>query len=62
MKDDKKLVPIKTVTLKIRRLEGTKKEYHYILANLNYRYPFLFEPKFEKLIVSVNGVDTELKL
>ena len=55
-----KLVEIKTITVKTRM--GAKHKFEFILLNVNYRYAFLLDPKIEKLIVSVNGKETEIKL
>jgi hypothetical protein len=51
---------VKSLTLK---LEGKGKvKTTYILLNLNFHYSFWFDPKEQKLIVSVNGKDTEIDL
>ena len=53
------LKKLKTITVKTTL--GSKK-FEFILINVNYRYPVLLNPKMEKLIVSVNGKETEIKL
>jgi hypothetical protein len=52
-----KLIEIKNVTLKLK-----KEKSEWVVFNINYEYPMLHEPKLEKLIVSVNGKEVEVKL
>ena len=59
MKGGIELKKLKTITVKTTL--GSK-NFEFILLNVNYRYPVLLNPKMEKLIVSVNGKETEIKL
>jgi hypothetical protein len=52
-----RLTEIKSLTLKIKVLSMES-----VVLNVNFRYPQLFDPKTEKLFVSVNGKDVEVKL
>jgi len=54
-----KLLEIKSITVKASM---DNKKFETILINVNYRAPLLFNPEFEKLVVVVNGKETELKL
>lgn len=51
------LVEIKSLTLKV-----TRADMDHPLVEMHFKYPFLFEPHLEKLVVVVNGRETEVKL